>query len=58
MLSCLLSDTIYVEEQKLISLLGLYSKAATLRRSSVERYATFRYVTWGSADVRNLLPSV
>ena len=31
MLSCLLSDTIYAEEQKLISLLGLYTKAATLR---------------------------
>ena len=31
---------------------------AKVRRSSVERYATFRYVTWGSADVRNLLPSV
>ena len=31
MLSCLITDTIYAEEQKLISLLGLYVKAATLR---------------------------
>ena len=31
MLSCLITDTLYAEEQKLISLLGLYVKAATLR---------------------------
>ena len=31
MLSCLLTEKIYAEEQKLISLLGIYVKAATLR---------------------------
>ena len=39
MLSCLLTDEIYAEEQKLISLLGIYVKAATLRLELFEEWA-------------------